>query len=86
MSTIREEIEKEIRKIIGNLKDEDDLKKVLKVKLTKKEYKIITLKSTEIDDNEIAQKLNMDIDTLNKAKMKLTKKLNQEKLKQELMA
>ena len=85
MSTIREEIEKEIRKIIGNLKDEDDLKKVLKVKLTKKEYKIITLKSTEVDDNVIAQKLNMDIDTLNKAKMKLTKKLNQEKLKQELM-
>ena len=85
MSTLIEEIKKEIRKLIRPLKSEDELKEVLKVRLTKKEYKMLILKSTDSQDNEVAQTLNMDIETYNKAKVKLTKKLNQEKLKQELM-
>jgi len=85
MSTLRDEIEKEIRKLVRPLKAEDELKDVLKVRLTKKEYKIVLLKSTNIKDDDIAKELNMNIDTYNKAKIKLTKKINQEKLKQELM-
>ena len=81
---LRDEIEKDIRKLVRPLKGEDDLKEVLKIRLTKKEYKILTLKSTSTDD-EVANTLNMDTERYQKAKEKLTKKLNQEKLKQELM-
>ena len=38
---LRDEIERHIRKLVQPLKEEDELKDVLKVKLTKKEFKIL---------------------------------------------
>jgi len=78
MINIREELESHIRKLVRPLRDEDELKEILKVKLTKKEYKLLVKSATNED-------LNMDLEKFEKAKAKLTKKLNQEKLKQKLM-
>jgi len=75
---IRKELQSQIRKLVRPLKDDEDLMSVLKVRLTKKEYKILI-------KNASNRELNMNLENFNKAKEKLTKKLNQEKLKQELM-
>ena len=67
------------------LKDEEDLVEVLKRRLTKKEMKVLRAKENNIDDNEIAQSINCDEDRVAKLYKGLIKKLNQEKIKQELM-
>jgi len=78
MLDIRKELNSQIRKLVRPLKDDENLVSVLKLRLTKKEYKILI-------KNASKEELNMDLESFNKAKAKLTKKLNQEKLKQELM-
>ena len=78
MLNIRKELNTQIRKLVRPLKDDEHLMSVLKVRLTKKEYKILI-------NNASNKELNMNLENFNKAKDKLTKKLNQEKLKQELM-
>ena len=79
------EVEKHIRKLIKPLKDEDELKKVLKVKLTKKEFKVLNAWANEDDIKLLLQKLGMDEERYGELSLKLIKKLNQEKLKQEMM-
>jgi hypothetical protein len=61
-----------IRKLIKPLRSEEELIEILKKRLTKKEYKLL---------NDISQ----EIETSTELTTKLIKKLNQEKLKQELM-
>ncbi len=78
MLNIRKELNTKIRKLVRPLKDDEYLISVLKIRLTKKEYKILI-------HNASNKELNMNLENFNKAKDKLTKKLNQEKLKQELM-
>ena len=39
---LTDEVEKHIRKLISPLKKEDELKKILKIKLTKKEFKVLS--------------------------------------------
>jgi len=64
--TLNIEIEKHIKKLVNPLKEGDDLKEALKLKLTKKE-----LKQLNLDDERYAE-----------LSTKLIKKLNQEKTKQ----
>ena len=82
---LRDEVERHIRKLIQPLKDEDSLRAVLKVKLTKKEFKVLNnwAKSEEI--TLLLEKLGMDEERYGDLSLKLIKKLNQEKLKQEMM-
>ncbi|MCK5855463.1 MAG: hypothetical protein KAG56_09595 [Sulfurovaceae bacterium] len=82
---ITNELEKHIRKLIKPLRDEDTLYDILKVKLTKKEFKIFKNWANEEDINELQEKLKIDEERYTTLKEKLIKKLNQEKLKQELM-
>ena len=79
---LRDEIERHIRKLVQPLKEEDELKDVLKVKLTKKEFKI--LKNWAYNENldALKEKLEMDEERYGELSVKLIKKLNQEKLKQ----
>lgn len=67
------------------LKEEDELVEILKRRLTKKEMKVLRAKEKNVNDNEIAQTINCDEDRVNKLYKGLVKKLNQEKVKQELM-
>jgi len=80
-----DEVEKHVRKLINPLKNEDELKKVLKVKLTKKEFKILSAWANEDDMKPLLEKLSLDEERYGELSLKLIKKLNQEKLKQEMM-
>lgn len=66
------------------LKDEMSLKEVLKRRLTKKEYKILDVLAYSKNAEDICTKLKLDAPRYNEIVLALIKKLNQEKLKQEL--
>ena len=82
---LAKEVKKHIRKLIKPLKDEDKLKKILKTKLTKKEFKILNAWANNEDIKPILKKLYIDKDRYDELASKLIKKLNQEKIKQEIM-
>jgi len=82
LSTLSTEIEKHIKKLVNPLKDGDELKEVLKVKLTKKELKLLKAWSEGIDIVQLQKDLTLDEERYGKLSTKLIKKLNQEKIKQ----
>ena len=83
--TLQQEIEKHIRKLVGILHVDEVLAQVLKARLTKREYKLLTGWAEGISPEEISQKLKLDETAYAELSAKLIKKLNQEKLKQELV-
>jgi len=82
---LRNEVENHVRKLIKPLKDEDELRAVLKVKLTKKEFKVLNNWANDDEIKPLLEKLGMDEERYGELSVKLIKKLNQEKLKQEMM-
>ncbi len=82
MSTLNEEIEKHIKKLIYPLKEPEELLEVLKVKLTKKELKLLKSWADGSSQEEIQADLNLDEERYGELSTKLIKKLNQEKIKQ----
>lgn len=82
----REELEKDISKLVGTLKLEDELKEVLKRKLTKKELKYYKLKIENADNIVMMNELNCDNIRLDEIKKQTIHKLNQEKIKKELVS
>ena len=82
MLTLSTEIEKHIKKLVNPLKDEDALKEALKLKLTKKELKLLKAWSEGTDIVEVQKDLNLDEERYGELSGKLIKKLNQEKTKQ----
>ncbi|MCK4440941.1 MAG: hypothetical protein KAU90_02980 [Sulfurovaceae bacterium] len=84
-SPLRVELEKHIRKLINPLKYEDELNSILKVKLTKKEFKIFKAWAKDEELSTLLNKLSIDDERYNLLKEKLIKKINQEKFKQEVM-
>lgn len=85
LTPLMDEVEKHIRKLVRPLIDEDELKKVLKVKLTKKEFKVLSAWANDDDIKPLLEKLGLDEERYGELSLKLIKKLNQEKLKQEMM-
>ena len=81
---LMDELEKHIRILVNPLKEEDELKKVLKVKLTKKEFKVLNIWANDENIEPLLEKLGMDEERYGELSLKLIKKLNQEKLKQEI--
>jgi DNA-binding NarL/FixJ family response regulator len=84
LATLTQEIEKHIRILVHPLKDEEALNEVLKVKLTKKEFKLLKAWADGQTVEQIREKLNLDEARYAELSSKLIKKLNQEKLKQEI--
>ena len=82
MSTLNEEIEKHVKKLVYPLKEEDELLEVLKVKLTKKEFKLLKYWADDAAQEKIQSALNLDEERYGELSTKLIKKLNQEKIKQ----
>ena len=82
MLTLSTEIEKHIKKLVNPLKDEDALKEALKLKLTKKELKLLKAWSEGTDIAQVQKDLNLDEERYGELSAKLIKKLNQEKTKQ----
>ena len=81
---LMDEMEKHIRILVNPLKDEKELAKVLKVKLTKKEFKILNSWANDENIEPLLEKLGMNEERYGELSLKLIKKLNQEKLKQEI--
>jgi len=84
VATLQEETTKHIKKLVRPLKDENELREALKVKLTKKEFKLLVAWAQEDDLDALKQKLNLDETRYEELQNKLVKKLNQEKIKQAL--
>jgi len=84
MLTLSIEIEKHIKKLVNPLKEEEALKEALKLKLTKKELKLLKTWAEGGDIEALKQKLNLDEEHYKILSNKLIKKLNQEKIKQEI--
>jgi hypothetical protein len=82
LSTLNQEIEKHIKKLVNPLKEPEELLAVLKVKLTKKELKLLKGWADEVSAKEIQTALNLDEEHYGDLSAKLIKKLNQEKIKQ----
>ena len=80
---LQEELKKYIRKVSFPLKEGKELELALKAKLTKKEFKLLkALVNSEL--SLLQSQLNIDDVKLKELESKLIKKLNQEKVKQEL--
>ncbi len=82
MSTLNQEIEKHNKKLVNPLKEPEELLEVLKVKLTKKELKLLKSWADEIPTEELRTQLNLDEERYGELSTKLIKKLNQERIKQ----
>jgi len=78
------ELEKQIRILVNPLKKENELHKVLKTKLTKKEFKVLKAWAYEEDIAPLLEKIAMDEKRYGELSLKLIKKINQEKFKQEV--
>ena len=74
-----------IDKLVGTLKEEEELKEVLKKKLTKKEYKVFVAMESKQAIDAIAHDINGDEERVNELYKNVCKKLNQEKIKKELV-
>jgi len=80
--TLNIEIEKHIKKLVNPLKEEEALLEVLKLKLTKKELKLLKGWAEGTDISDIQAQLSLDEERYGELSAKLIKKLNQEKIKQ----
>ena len=85
MGNFTVELNKDIKKLVGILKDEEQIAEVLKRKLTKKEMKYYKLKIENEDDLTMIKELQCDNERLNAIKKQTIVKLNQEKIKKELI-
>ena len=77
---------KHIDKLVGTLRDEEELKEVLKRKFTKKEYKVFVAFEEGKSIEEIKTLVKEDKEAIEKHYKVACKKLNQEKFKQELVS
>jgi hypothetical protein len=84
MNTISATITSQITNLNKSLKDEDALMEILKKRLTKKELKLLKLQSLSTDEAIICKELKLTLMRLQEMKIALRKKLNSEKLKQEI--
>ncbi|MDQ7084609.1 MAG: hypothetical protein Q9M36_06620 [Sulfurovum sp.] len=84
MLTLSTEIKKHIKTLVHPLKSEEALLALLKIKLTKKELKLLKAWSQNQDANTVQALLHLDEAQYALLSTKLIKKLNQEKLKQVL--
>jgi len=74
-----------IDKLVGTLKSEEQLQEILKRKLTKKEHKIYFAKKSGKSIEDIKELVNDDDERIEEIYKTACKKLNQEKIKKELV-
>lgn len=84
MGNFTEQLDIEIKKIVGTLKSEEQIAEILKRKLTKKEFKYLKLKIANADEATMIKELQCDGERFEAIKKQTIVKLNQEKIKNEL--
>lgn len=85
MNDFTTQLMEDINKLVGILKSEDELIEVLKRKLTKKEFKYYKLRLENSSDEVLKDQLKCDDDRLAEIKKHTIVKINQEKIKKELI-
>ncbi len=81
---ITETLKQKIRKIDGAFRTEEELKLILKRRLTKKEYKILFAEiAGHPERSELMEALRLDEQRYRELRENLEKKLNLEKIKRE---
>ena len=80
-----EAIELNIDKLVGTLKHEEELEEILKKKLTKKEFKVFVAFAEGKSIDEVKTIVNDEEERINEIYKTACKKLNQEKIKKELV-
>lgn len=80
-----EAIELNIDKLVGELKHEEELGEILKKKFTKKEFKVFVAFAEGKAIDEVKTIVNDDEERINEIYKTACKKLNQEKIKKELV-
>ncbi len=80
-----EAIELNIDKLVGTLKHEEELEEILKKKFTKKEFKVFVAFAEGKSIDEVKTIVNDDDERINEIYKAACKKLNQEKIKKELV-
>ena len=73
-----------VKKITG-IKSDEEILEIFRVRLTKKERKLVKFFHDNVAIEVIKEELNCDDETLEKLKDALIKKLNQSKIKNELL-
>ena len=79
MENVVEQLKKDIEKIVGNLISEDEIKDILKKRLTKKEFKYYKLRCVDATKTEMLTELRCDDKRLDDIKKATLLKLKQEK-------
>jgi len=74
----------DINKLVGDLKEEHELIKILKKRLTKKEFRYYKLKVENAKTKDMIKELGVDNERFEEIEIQTIHKLNQEKIKQEL--
>ncbi|PLY04128.1 MAG: hypothetical protein C0625_17365 [Arcobacter sp.] len=82
---LEKSLQSTIDKLVGTLKDEKELIEVLKRKFTKKEYKVYFARESGKDIEEIKELIHDEEERIEELYKSACKKLNQEKIKQELV-
>lgn len=85
MDKFTKELQKDINKLVGELKSEEQLTEILKKKLTKKEFKYFKMKIENSSDELMKEELHCDQERFEEIKKQTILKLNQEKIKKELI-
>ncbi len=80
-----EALELNIDKLVGTLKHEEELEEILKKKFTKKEFKVFVAFAEGKSIDEVKTIVNDDEERINEIYKAACKKLNQEKIKKELV-
>ena len=73
-----------VKKIVG-IKSDEELLEIFRVRLTKKERKLIKFFHENVESAVIKEELGCDDEALEKLRVALIKKLNQSKIKNELL-
>jgi len=80
-----EAIELNIDKLVGTLKHEEELEEILKKKFTKKEFRVFVAFAEGKSIDEVKTIVHDDEERINEIYKTACKKLNQEKIKKELV-
>jgi len=74
----------DINRLVGDLKEESELIKILKKRLTKKEFRYYKLKVENARTKDMIKELGVDNERFEEIEAQTIHKLNQEKIKHEL--
>ena len=85
LENLAEQLKKDMKKIVGDFKSNEIMQEVLKKRLTKKEFKFYRFRCLNTSNEDLLVELRCDAKRLEELEKQTILKINQEKLKNELM-